>query len=225
MIASDVLTAKIAVARGATNGVHRRFWSRDDLAVVFPTLQEQTYHLAAASIPLMEAARARCHALADHDLVAAGLIDHLTAHIAEEVDHDRWLLEDLEVLGVPSDEVRSRPASLNVAQLIGAQYYWIHHEHPVALFGYMAALEGGVASSAFVEELVAESGLPRAGLRTLLHHAEIDVEHGSDLLDLLDALPLTERHRTAIGTSAISTVVMLAKLADDVMAQADRPSD
>jgi hypothetical protein len=216
-----VLDAKVAVTRWATNGVHRRFWSRHDLAQLLPALQEQTYHLAAASIPLMEAARARSCELADGDPVAAGLIDFFAEHIVEEADHDRWLLDDLEALGVPADEVRSRPASLSVAHLIGAQYYWILHEHPVALLGYMAALEGGVVDAEFVERLLADTGLPRDGLRTLLHHAEVDPGHQADLLELLDRLPLTERHRSVIGTSAISTVVMLARMASDVMSHAD----
>jgi hypothetical protein len=40
----------------------------------------------------------------------------------------------------PAQTLSIRP-SANVAALVGAQYYWILHHHPVALLGYMATLE------------------------------------------------------------------------------------
>ena len=34
------------------------------------------------------------------------------------------------------------PVAANVATLVGAQYYWLRHVHPVSLLGHMAVMEG-----------------------------------------------------------------------------------
>jgi len=126
--------------------VYERFWERPDAVELFPLLQLRTYDVARASVPLMEAAQARCQALSSSDAVAAGLIPYLAYHIEEELNHDVWLLDDLEELGVARDLVLARPPSLTAARLVGAEYYWIYHDHPIALTGYIAALEGCLAS-------------------------------------------------------------------------------
>ena len=36
----------------------------------------------------------------------------------------------------------ARPPAPAVAALVGAQYYWVLHHHPVALLGYIGLLEG-----------------------------------------------------------------------------------
>jgi hypothetical protein len=201
--------------------VYERFWARADAAELFPFLQLRTYDVARASIPLMEAARARCRALSSGDAVAAGLIPYLTCHIDEELNHDVWLLEDLEALGVPRDLVLARPPALMAARLVGAEYYWIYHDHPIALTGYMAALEGCVASEGSVQELITRTGIPHEGARTLLLHARVDRQHEAHLDALIDSLPLTSRHVTAMGVSALHTVALLAELTEEVMEEAD----
>lgn len=208
---------KVGLAQGSTSAVYERMWGRSDATVVFPLLQLRTYDLARATIPLMEAAMARCEALSPGDAVAAGLISYLAQHIEEERNHDVWLLDDLEELGLSRDQVMARPPSLTAARLVGAQYYWIYHDHPIALAGYMAGLEGGVASEEFLEDFITRTGIRREGLRTLLLHARIDPQHESDLDELIDSLPLTPRHATTMGISALHTVSLLATLAQEVL--------
>jgi hypothetical protein len=66
---------------------------------------------------------------------------YLERHIEEERHHDEWTLDDLAAVGIePAQTLAIRPTA-NVAALVGAQYYWILHHHPVALLGYMATLE------------------------------------------------------------------------------------
>lgn len=219
--ASQILEVKIGLARGAVGEVYRRFWERPDAARLFLELQLRTYDLARASIPLMEAALAQCEARARGDAVAAGLTGFLRRHIEEERHHPEWLLEDLEHLGTTRDQVLARPPALTAARVVGAQYYWIFHDHPIALVGYMAALEGGVASEGVLEDFITRTGLRREGFRTLLLHARVDPQHEADLDDLVDRLPLTPRHAAAIGTSAVSTISSLAMLTREVLDHAD----
>lgn len=71
-----------------------------------------------------------------------GLATYLERHVDEERQHDDWLLEDLAELGVAREDVWGRIPSPNIAALVGSQYYWMRHYHPVALLGYIAVLEG-----------------------------------------------------------------------------------
>src|SRR5207237_3301598 len=102
-----------------------------------------------------------------------------------------WLLDDLEVLGGGRAAVLARPPSPTVAALVGAQYYWILHYHPVGLLGYIGVFEGYPPSPAMIDGLVASTGYGRDAFRTMIAHAELDPGHRDELDRLLDELPLT----------------------------------
>ena len=106
-----------------------------------------------ASVPLMETAVDVAERKHSGDPVAAGVAEYLKGHIPEEVGHDDWLLQDLEVLGIARQAVISRPPAASVAALVGAQYYWILHHHPVVLLGYIAVMEVRQLSSVSMNSL------------------------------------------------------------------------
>lgn len=182
------------------------FWFRSDLPELFPEFLIVDYSISRASTPLMEAAHAAARSLSGADPVAACLADYLETHIREELHHDEWLLEDLEALGQTRESVLQRLPSSVVAGFVGAQYYWIHHAHPVSLLGYLAVLEGEPPSPEFLKNVIASTGLPAAAFRTFLEHAYLDVHHEAELYELLDAMPLTEQQSALIGISAVQTV-------------------
>jgi hypothetical protein len=157
----------------------------------------------------MQEASEVARALPDGDLVAPALAGYLDGHILEELHHDEWLLDDLEVLGVDRSAILARPPTPSVASLVGAQYYWIFHYHPVAVLGYVALLEGYPPTVELIEELTARTGHDPRGFRTLRKHAELDPGHRDELDELLDSLPLTREQSTVIGLSAIHTVSAL----------------
>ena len=109
---------------------------------LYPEYLVASHGIVRASVPLMEVARQRATSIAGEDPVAAGLAAYLYEHIPEELDHDEWVLQDLELLGVDRTHVLARPPTPTIAQFVGAQYYWVAHYHPVALLGYIALLEG-----------------------------------------------------------------------------------
>lgn len=131
-----------------------------------------------ASEGLLEAAIRRCNI---DDL---GL--YYTRHLAEERGHLAMLEEDLQALGV--NTILKFPAA---AQLAGAQYYYIEHEHPALLLGYMAALEGNAPSLAQVVALEAEHG----PLKCTRHHALHDVDHTRELREEIERLDGTLKAR------------------------------
>ncbi|MFC4694411.1 MULTISPECIES: iron-containing redox enzyme family protein [Geodermatophilus] len=187
----------------------RRIVDHPGLHGVYPEFLVMWHGMIRASVPLMETALTAARALPD-DPVAAPLADYLEHHIPEERGHDDWLLADLEAIGVPPDRVLARVPSPPVAALVGSQYYWVHHVHPVGLLGYIALLEGYPPARQDIDRMQAVSGYGPEAFRTLLLHAELDPHHGRELDDLLDALPLSGQQRTLIGLSGMASVQLLS---------------
>jgi hypothetical protein len=183
---------------------------------LYPRYLVLSHGIIRASVPLMAAARDRARALPD-DPVAAAVADYCDGHIDEELGHDDWLLEDLASLGVDPDDVRGRPPSPTVAALVGAQYYWIHHVHPVGLLGYVLLLEGWPPTPETVDELRRRTGYGPAAFRTLRAHADLDPSHGRELDAVLDALPLRPAQRELLGVSALSSAGGLAAAFEELL--------
>jgi len=195
------------------------FWTHPKLAEIFPVFLLYLHFIMRASVPLMEVALKRVQETAVCDPLAAGLASYLTAHIPEERHHDEWILDDLEVLGLSRGAVQAKIPSPIIAALVGAQYYWILHCHPVALLGYIAVLEGSPPSLEHLAEVQAKTGLPRDAFRTYLQHAHLDPHHRTELDRTLDSLPLTAEHSTLIAISASQTAQLLAQAIEGFVAR------
>jgi hypothetical protein len=191
-----------------------------DVRQLYPEYLFTIHCIIRASVPLMETARERCAATAGKDPVAAQVADYLGEHIDEERDHDEWLLDDLEAIGVERSAVLARLPSPTVASAVGAQYYWILHYHPVTLLGWIGLLEGYPPTMAMIERLMNHTGYGPAAFRTLTAHAALDVDHRDELFDALDRLPLTEEQSAVIGLNAMSSVHLLARAIDEVSGRA-----
>jgi pyrroloquinoline quinone (PQQ) biosynthesis protein C len=223
-----------AVANGTATALRRK------IGLVLPRLLESSNGLLAnprigelypeylftshcvirASVPLMETAKTRAEELAPADPMAAALAQYFEEHIPEELDHDEWLLQDLEVLGLERAGVLARPPSPTVAALVGAQYYWILHYHPVALLGYIAVFEGYPPSPDMIDRLVASTGYSRDAFRTMIGHAELDPGHRDELDRLLDGLNLTREQSTVVGLSGMYSADAFARAIDEIVEEA-----
>jgi len=216
---STRLRHKIEFLLPALLGAGRQLITHPRVAELYPEYLITMHGVVRASVPLMERARERALALGRGDRVAVATAGYLDGHIPEELDHDEWLLEDLQVLGYDRADVLNRVPAPTVAGLVGAQYYWIEHYHPVALLGYIALLEGYPPDPADITALVARTGHHPDAFRTVLAHAELDPGHRDELDELLDTLPLTDAQRTALGLSALHSVRALAEALDEIVAR------
>lgn len=173
------------------------------------------YNIICASVPLTEEAHHQCEQ--DPMLSFNGaLTNYYSEHICEEMDHDRWLLEDLKTLGVNSHSVNKW--NPQVAKLVGSQYYWVRHVHPVILLGYVLVLEGHPPTLEQCERLQAAHGIPKAGLRTLRHHAVVDVKnHIVHLRHLIDTLPLSPEQFRQISMNATDTLFVLINMMNGLL--------
>ena len=177
------------------------------------------HQIIRATVPLTRAALDRARALGDADSVAAPLARYLELHVGEELGHDDTLLDDLALIGLGRETVLARMPSPTVASLVGAQYYWILHHHPIAFLGYAGVMEGYPPTDELVETLVERTGFPREAFRTFSEHGELDPGHRDHLDRTLDALPLTDRHEQVIGTSAIATVALATRVLEELLQQ------
>lgn len=114
-------------------------------------------------------------------------------HLDDERHHAEWFLEDM----------AGHPITLHLgaAEIAGTGYYLVRHVHPVALLGYMLALESHPVSMEYVEAVERAHG--KAAARTLRIHAEQDPGHADELLTALAHVPpewrpLVEKTRTHI---------------------------
>lgn len=183
------------------------------LRELWPEYLVLQHQIIRATVPLTEAALERTRELQGDPL----LVTYLEEHVGEELNHDEGLLEDLESLGLGRVEVLGRMPSAAVAALVGAQYYWIHHHHPVAFLGYVALMEGYPPTTELIETLAARTGYPEESFRTFAQHAELDPGHRDHLDETLDALPLGEQEEAAIVASASATAILAAKAVSEIL--------
>jgi hypothetical protein len=176
----------------------------------------RTHCVARASAPLMRAACVRAAELAPSDGVANAIIAYLNGHIQEEQEHADWVLEDLEALGYPRAVTLARLPPSTLAELVGAQSYWIHHVHPVAVLAYIAVLEHRVTPLALLREAMAKSQLPVAGFRTLFEHAKLDPSHVTALYELIDELPLSAQQVALLSSNAFQSIRLLDRSFEEV---------
>jgi len=194
-----------------------RLFRNPRIADIFPEYLIQTHCIIRTTVPLMEAASGEARRRAAVDPVAAGVASYLARHAEEERDHDEWLLDDLAVLGVDRSEVLARVPSPTVASLVGSQYYWALHYHPVSLLGYFAFMEGYPPAPSLIAELLSRTGFPPEAFRTMAKHGELDGNHRSELDEAIDRLPLSHEQEVLLGLSVLSGLPLLAASIEEVL--------
>lgn len=214
--AAAALHMKLELAGPALRAATAALWRPSDLRTRYVAYLHAMHAVIRASVPLLDRAAARCRELGPSDALAQPLRDYLLRHIEEERGHDRWLLDDIAAAGGdPAKALGTLPPPL-VARLVGAQYYWVEHHHPVTLLGYIAVLEGNAPHARLGARLALATGLPDAAFRTVRAHADLDAHHTADLDRLLDALALTPAQSAAVAVSALHTADALVRLFTDL---------
>ena len=213
---SELLWSKIRLAEARLHSASNRFWSHPELAEMLPAFLVQLHRVMKGGIELMRVARVRSLALSG-DPVASIVAPYLDQHILEEKDHDAWLLDDIETLGINPLQVSQATPLASVVALLGAQYFWAINIHPVAVFGYLIVLEGNPPVAGQLETIRRRTGLPATAFRCLIEHADNDPHHIADLNRTLDAMPLTEEQEKYLALSAFHTIDAVASVFDELI--------
>jgi Iron-containing redox enzyme len=216
--AASRLRAKLEPLIAEVSARSQTMAEHPDPRAMYRALLELLYSEVRATVPLLAAAEQRAAQLAAQgDAVAEAMLAWLHEHIADEADHAAWILGDYDQVGGEPDALTLRPGSPTIAALVGSVYYWTLHAHPVAILGYCAVLEGYPPSSAFIDHMIHATGFSQEAFDTLRHHSTIDVEHGGEIFDLVDQLPLGTRHEAVIGMTALQTADLLVVAGDELL--------
>jgi len=201
---SQALRTRLALTVSLLGAATQRLLDRPELPELIPAYLLLIHQMIRASVPLMETAR-REAMRRDDDPVCRGLGDYLARHIEEEMHHDLWTAEDLESIGFERARIFGTHPPASVASLVGAQYYWVLHHHPIALLGYIALLEGNPPSPQSIDDLQTRTGLPASAFRTMRLHATADPDHTAALDSFIDDLPIDDDQESLIAVSAAHT--------------------
>lgn len=163
------------------------------------------HQVVRASTPLMWCARnvAAADPTASWSSALVGYLDH---HIVEETDHDKWLEHDLATVNITRDDLRSRLPLPELAQTVGAVYYYAKHISPLAILGYISAVETRPISLSRICQWRNSKQYPDELFRTLEFHAVEDEAHQEDLYRFIDDLPADPRESELVRSVALGTI-------------------
>lgn len=213
------LATKLRLAYPALIAHARQLWSSPCIRELYPAYLGSMHMIVRSAVPLMECALEQARARSANDGIAAALAPYLARHIREETGHDDWLLEDLAATGADPARYVCRVPPPHVAALVGAQYYWLRHHHPVALLGHLAAIEFHHPPIGFADRLRRLSGYPAKAFRAIERHELLDIGHRQELLEVIDSLPLEPGHERMIGISALHTMQGEIEVLENVYAE------
>ena len=203
---SDRLERKLELAKPSMQEAAHRLWNANDARDIYPLYLEQMHMVVRSGVSLMQTAVSMARKLTSTSTMKFRLIDYLEKHIAEEDGHDLWLLEDYEATGNDPNHLISKIPSSHVANMAGAQYYWIIHHHPVMVMGHIAALEINHPPAGFSKYLSDLTGYPSMAFRAIARHEKLDLVHKKEILELLNQLNLSYREEVAVGVSGLHTL-------------------
>jgi hypothetical protein len=101
--------------------------------------------------------------------------------------------------------------------LVGAQYFWMMHVHPVAIMGYLILMEGYAPLASQLDEIQARTGVPESAFRCLRRHAEDDPEHLAELNRALDGMNLSVEQARAVGMCAFAAIEGLSAMFEELL--------
>ncbi len=206
--------------KGLTSRI-QEVWFHPRFGELYPEFLFAMYGVTVASAPAMRLAARCCAEAGTSDPLNEWLQEYYLEHASEEDDHADWLLSDLRSLGVARERVLERLPYPSIAALVGSQYYWMQHVHPVAYLGFIAVLEAPTHIE-FLREVSERSGIPLASMSCHARHAELDLGHVAEFDATLDALPLTPKHRDLITVSAITTIGHMERVFVDILEHFER---
>jgi hypothetical protein len=214
---SQRLRATISLAQPRLTSLIHQVWSHPRLDELYPEFLFAMYGITSTSAPAMCAAAELCSGRFKDDPLSAWLGRYYLEHAAEEQDHGEWLLADLASFNITRDHVFKRLPYPSVAALVGSQYYWMQHVHPIAYLGYIAVLEAP-AQVDFLQEVSHRTSIPLSSMSCHMRHAELDPGHVAEF----DALTLSPAHRDLITVSAITTIGQLEVVFTDIVEHFNR---
>lgn len=169
------------------------------------------HQVVRASIPIMADAESMIRRTAPNHIECVA--SYLKNHCIEEHGHDLWIEHDL--VEIKSDKSLDLLPSISAARLVGEAYYIIRHHSPLAILGYIAAIECNPPGKAFVDRLARISD--GRGVGAIAEHSVVDVQHSQELIDLFNIIAVSEKEEETILYCARRTMVNSIEFVNDII--------
>jgi len=133
----------------------------------------QAYHHVKHTVPLLMACGGRLPERLEWLRVALG------EYIEEEMGHQEWVLNDIEVTGVDKELVRKALPLAETELMVSYAYDTVMRGNPVGFFGMVLVLEGtSVALATHAAENIQKTlALPKEAFSYLSSHGSLDAGH------------------------------------------------
>jgi len=111
-------------------------------------------------------------------------------YIEEEIGHEEWILNDIEVAGGDAEAVRCSTPELPTEVMVAYAYDLVSRGNPAGFFGMVFVLEGTSVELALMaaDRIQQALGLPNKAFSYLRSHGTLDQEHTKHLANLVDAM-------------------------------------
>ena len=132
--------------------------------------------------------------------------DALVEYMEEERGHEKWILDDIRILGGDPETVRNAQGGAACRIMVGYAYYAIEHVSPYAFLGSVHVLEGMsvLLADQLADAMKASLGLESdAGFTYLRTHGSLDSEHVAFFQKLVDGFDDRNTQRVIIDSAAI----------------------
>ncbi|MFT3803015.1 MAG: iron-containing redox enzyme family protein [Burkholderiaceae bacterium] len=129
--------------------------------------------------------------------------EYLLRHAEEEHTHWRWVLDDLRNTGYAGESPRQLPPHPSTQAYIGLNL-WAATQCPPARLAIAAVLEGIGATHGgrYGRQVLQNLKLDRSQASFLLSHAETDVTHSAELMEVLERNAMTDVEWTQMARTA-----------------------
>ncbi len=133
----------------------------------------EAYHHVKHTVPLLMAVGAKLPEEKEW------LREAVAEYIEEEVGHQEWILNDIEVCGVNKERIRHGQPSLATELMVSYAYDTIARTNPVGFFGMVHVLEGtSVTTASHAASAIRQAlGLPQEAFSYLQSHGALDQGH------------------------------------------------
>lgn len=142
----------------------------------------------------------------------------LPHRLAEEIGHDQWAQHDIDGLSAGSPRQADGMALVPAIRELNAYIYRMTSIDPMyyLVYALLAEYFTVLVGPRWTASLERNCGIARANATVIVNHAELDKDHVSQELEILDAMPLaperwTEESLTTMMQNVVSFYIEVAR--------------
>jgi pyrroloquinoline quinone (PQQ) biosynthesis protein C len=157
----------------------------------------QAYHHVKQTTPLLMA----CGARVPHNM--EWLRDAMAHYIEEEVGHQEWILNDIEVCGGDKEAIRQSEPEMAAELMCAYAYDIVQRQNPIGFLGMVLVLEGTSIELATKAAKATQKSLnlPDSAFTYLTSHGALDISHMQFYQDIVNRLESESDRQFVIHTA------------------------